>query len=226
MGKRSKTSIAILILLLLIFGLYWMFSSREDAAQMQKVREMGVTLFTEKGPPDRSKMDAFRKEMDKLSDNQRHQMMEEHRQEMEARQEKHLDEYFAMDKAHRQAFLDAEIKRMEERRKEMESRGPEGGPPPGPPPGGEGGPPPGGEGGPPPDGPGGGRRGGGGGGPHTRPATGSVAEKNRRNHFLDHQAGPRGARMGEFISDMAERRAALGLSPMPEPPRRRPTSSK
>jgi hypothetical protein len=223
MGKGKKITVAIILLLLLCFAGYWLYTRIVGNAQLEKVKEMQKTLFTGNGPPNREKMEAFRVEMDKLTPGQRFQLMDSGRQQMEVQMKKRLDDYFAMDKAHRAAFLDAEIKRMEDFRKQMEKNGGMNGRPgPGGPggPGGMGGPPPGGMGGPPPGGAGG-RQGPPRGGPPPGgpPASGSTAERTGRNFFLNMAAGAGHARFGEFMSDMAERRVAAGLSPRPEPPR-------
>lgn len=221
MGKRKKTITAIVLLLLLGCGIYWIYASMAGNAQMEKVREMQKTLFTDKGPPDRAKMEEFRLEMDKLTPGQRMQLMEPMRRQMETQMQKRLDDYFAMNKAQRAAFLDAEIKKMEAFRKQMEKSGQNGPGPGGPPPGGMGGPPPGVMGGgPPPGGRGPGGPGGPPRGPWSPPASGTAAERRGRNFFLNLGARAGASRMGEFMSDMAERRAAAGLSPMPEPPKR------
>lgn len=205
MSKGKKVVGIVATLLLLVGVLCWAFGGED--AQVKKVRQMRDAMFVEGKPPQREKFEAFRKEFDQLTPEQRRQLDGDRRQEMERRREKEMDAYFAMSTEQRAAFLDKRIAEMEKRRAT-------GGPPPGAPPGG--GPPPGspGPGGPPPGGPGGP------GGP------GRETPAQRRQHRVDmltHSSPQDRARRAAFMADEIKRRVALGLSPMPAPPPRPPT---
>ncbi len=224
MSKKKKI-IGILTLVLLLVGAgWWMFASGEDP-QVQKVQQMRQDLFVEGKRPDMEKMKALWEEERKLTPEQRMQMDGPRRQEMEQRMKKEMTDYFSMTKEQRNAYLDKRIKEMEKRQKEMASGKAPQGPPPG---GGAGGPPPGagagGPGGPGggPGGPGGGPGGPGGpgGGPGGRPSADQM--RQHRVGMLDHHSPQDRAMHSAMMSDMAKRRVAAGLSPMPEPPGRPP----
>jgi hypothetical protein len=196
MSKRKKVIGGVAAALLLVGGLVvWWWSG--DNAQVEKVKQLQASMMTGNGPPSREKMEEMRQEMEKLTPAQRQQVMEPMRHEMQRRMEKTMDDYFALPAAQRPAFLDAQIKEMENRFKDFGNRRPPGGPGPGGP-GGPGGPP------------------GGPGGPRDM---GSDTGKLRRNEMLDHMTPSRRAKMDAYFADMAKRRMELGLSPMPTPPR-------
>lgn len=199
MGKRKTIVASVTFFLLLIGGLCWWWFSGNDA-QIEKVRQMHAEAFTGKGPPSREKMEAIRLEMDKLSPRQREEVMRPMWEEMERRMDERMDKYFAMTEAQKKAFLDEEIKRMEDFGKAMAK-----GPPPGA--GGPGGRPPGGKAGGPP------------GGPHGPRDMGSDASKLRRNEMRAHWSPTKRSKMNAFMSDMVKRRIELGLPPRPSPPR-------
>jgi hypothetical protein len=215
--KRKRTaSLLVVASLLLISGVSWFLSSGSNA-EVEKVKQLQATAFSGKGPPSREKMDEMRRAMDQLTPAQRDEIMRPMREQMERRMEKRLDDYFALAPEQRAAYLDKEIKEMEKRHKEFESRrqqtgqgknGPDSGPPPG------GGP------GPGPGGPG--APGGGPGGPGGRPPRpeemGTDAAKQRRNDMFDHMSPSQRAKMDLFFSDMAKRRIAQGLPARPSPP--------
>ena len=83
------------------------------------------------GPPKPEQFDQFRKEMDKLSPDQRDQLWDHMGQNMQRRMQKQVDDYFALPPDKRDDFLDKQIAEQEKWRKEMEKRQKEngGGPP-------------------------------------------------------------------------------------------------
>lgn len=222
--KRRGIVIGVIATSLLVGGAVWFWCSGEDA-QVEKVKELQATIFTGNGPPNREQMDAMRTEMDKLTPSQRAEVMRPMRERMEREMETRIDSYFALPPEQRAAYLDNEIRQMEQRGKEMEQRRKEfesrrqqagsdaNGSNPGPPPGGPGGPMggPGGPGGP-GDGPGGP------GGPPGPMDMASDAGKVRRNDMLDHLSPAKRAKLDAFFTDMAKRRIAMGLPARPSPP--------
>jgi hypothetical protein len=231
MNKR-KIAIIAAIVLLLIVGMVWAFSGD---SQVRKVQQLQKEAFAGEGPPNREKMEELHKEMQKLTPDQINKLMQPHREEMERRMAKQLDEYFALPPNKRKEHLDKQIQEGEKRRKEMEKRRQEWekSHPPGSqgqqgqgqgrgqgPGQGMGGPPGGGVGGPgggpgmgpgPQGGPGVGQGRPPGGGRNRTPEQ----RAQRRNQFLDHTSPAARAKMAEYFDAMRKRRIELGLPPSP-----------
>ncbi|MCE5268141.1 MAG: hypothetical protein LLG00_09680 [Planctomycetaceae bacterium] len=205
--KRRRTIFLVGFLLMLLAGGAWIVFGRADS-QVEKVKQIEKELFASGKRPSREDFEKFRKEVDKLSPQQRWQAMSRGPGD---RMRKEMDAYFNLPKDKRAAYLRDRIQEMEKHRAEMEANGPPKGLPPngGPPPGangqGPGGPPPGGPGGP--------------GGPGQRDP---ARERERLAGMLGHLSPTDRARFSAFHDAMAKERMAMGLSPMPAPPSRPP----
>ena len=116
--KKRTVGIAILLLLLIV-GTVWAMRGRKDP----KVAEMKAKLQEAfKQGPNPEKWQEFHQEMEKLTPDQRHQVHEGMRQNMERRMDERIDAFFALPPDKRNAFLDKQIQEEEKRRKEMEAR--------------------------------------------------------------------------------------------------------
>jgi hypothetical protein len=215
MSKR-KIGITATVLLLLIVALVWAFHGRADA-QVEKVKGM-----LGDGPPQPGQWEELRKEMDKLTPDQRRQVHEEMGQRRERQMDKDIDDFFKLPPDKRLAELDKRIKDMEKRRQEWEKRRPQpgqGGNPGGQQPGGGAraggaGPGPGGMGpGPGGAGPGQGNanRGGGPGGRNRSPD----ARSGRTNQRLDNSSPQQRAQRSAYFAALQQRRLQLGLPANP-----------
>jgi hypothetical protein len=191
--KKRTIAILTLSLLLLIVGTVWAFRSRSDA-QLVKVRAMGKELFEGKGPPDREKFDAFRREVEQLRPEQRGQLMQERERRMDAE----IARFFQLSPQQRNDYLDQRIQEEEQRHKEHERQRAQAGQQaqatgqPGPGPNANFGPP----------------------GRQNR----SLDENTeRRNARLDHSTPEQRARRTAFHAAMDQRRKQLGLPTHPGP---------
>lgn len=201
MNKR-KLTVTVAVLILLLAGGIWAFVSRPDP-EVERLKQMQDTMLaaTEPGKrPSREQFERMRKEMDKLTDSQRRQVMQHGHANMRRFMDKQLDDYFDAPPEKRQEILDQHIGHMEKMRKEMEKRraarpsgGRQG-------PAARGGP---GAGGP-PKGHGRGRR-------NRTPE----ARSERHNRMLDHVSPERRAKWSAYFSDLQKRRIALGLPAWP-----------
>jgi hypothetical protein len=208
MMKKRKIAIATIAILLLIVGTVWAFRSRTDP-RVEKVKQMEAELFKQNKMPDRAKMEEIHKAMQDLSPEQRHEVMEQGRAYFERRMDERVNAYFALPKEQRTAYLDKQIKEMEDHRKQMEANRPQGQGGSGGGPGGPGGTPPG-AGGPPPGGP-----------PQGGPPSGNNADARllRRNQRLDSSTAEQRAKRSAYFAQLQQRRSELGLPPMTRPPR-------
>jgi hypothetical protein len=219
MKKRTMAIIALVVLL--IVGTVWAFSG----SQLDKVEKLRKEVFPENGPPNWDKMDELRKEMEKLSPEQRERFIPPGMRERMQRKQDHMEGYFKTPPSQRKDYLDKrreeeQKKRreeMEKRRKEWEKNNPPGsqgqrqGPRPGGPP----------QGGGPGAGPGPGAQGGQGanrgGAPGGRRNLTPEQRAQRRNRFMDRTTPANRAKWAEYRDAMRKRRIELGLPP--DPPR-------
>lgn len=208
MTKQQKTRLAAIVgvvLLLLLTGIGWAISRREDP-QVAKVRQLQEKAFSrDTDREDRRELfDQMRSESEKLTEEQRdslrNNMREQRTQEMRTR----IESYFAMNSEQREAHLDEKIDEMEQRRKEWqkmakerEARG-EGGR------GGDRG-----------DGARGGRDEKAGTGGRRRGRANRTAEdrNDRRRGFLSRSSAVDRAKFMAYMEDMNDRREARGLEP-------------
>jgi hypothetical protein len=122
MNKR-KTAIGVVVILL-VAGTVWALVRNRPNPQVEKVKQMQADAFKEGATPEqrRESFDLIRKEMDKLSSEQRREVGHEMRQTFERQMDRQIATYFALPKEQRAAFLDKQINEMEKWRKAMESR--------------------------------------------------------------------------------------------------------
>lgn len=211
MNKRT-TAIIVAVLILLMAGGIWAWMRRPDP-EVVRINKMQDDMLAKMEPgkmPSREQFDSMRKETDKLSENQRRQVMEHGMRNMQRAMDKQIDDYIEATPEKKKQILDEHIKRMEDMRKEMEKH--RGERPPGDRRGSAAGGGPGG-GGPPPGGPGGG----GPGGPGGRNRS-PEARSAGFNQMLNHISPERRAKWSAFMSDMMKRRIELGLPPLGPPP--------
>lgn len=213
MSRGKWIGLCVGLLLLLGGGVFAFGYFREDP-QLAAVRALGEQMRNEdwRNLPDeerRKRWGEMREAMDSLSDEQRAALWDEREQQMMIREDRRLDEFFALSPEEQRKALDAEIKRDEERRKQWEQRQRER----------EGGDRPRGD--RPDRGPGGrdGFRGGPPGGPGGRSNDPSVRNERRRER-LDRSTPQARARRAEHRRMIAERRQQLGLPPQTRGPRR------
>ena len=118
--KKRTIAIALILLLLLIGGTVWAMRSRKDPkvaeikAKMQQARTQGQQ-------PSEKQRQEFFKEIEHLTPDQRRQVFEGMRGNMERRMNQRIAAYFALPPNQRTAFLDKQIQEDEKRRKEMEA---------------------------------------------------------------------------------------------------------
>jgi hypothetical protein len=207
--SKRKITIAASVLILLIAGTVWALWSRTDP-RVVKVQQMQLAMYKENKMPDRAQMEELHKAMRDLPAQQRHELMEQGRAYMERRMDERIDAFFALPKQERTAYLDKEIKQMEERRKQGEanrtSRGQsgQGGTAGGP--GGSGG----------PQANAGGAQANGPGGPPP-PNTNPEARLQRRNQRLDSSTAQQRAKRSAYFAALQQRRSELGLPPLTRP---------
>lgn len=199
MSRKQKTWIlvtAATVLLLLIAGIGWALSKREDP-QVARVRELQAKAFSDDVPREqrRELFERMRSESENLTDEQRRSLREEasasRRQEMQQR----MSKYFEMSAEERVAYLDAQIDEMEQRRKEWEKRARQR------------------------DANGDARRGDGQGrgrfGPGGRRGNATAEQRNdRRRGFLSMSSAGDRAQFVAYIEDLNQRREARGLEPL------------
>jgi hypothetical protein len=208
MSKRKMTIGVVVILL--VGGTVWAWMSRPDA-QVEKVKQMQAEAFKEDATPEqrRQNFELVHQEMEKLSPGQRDQVREYMREGMERRMDQQVSAYFALPQEQKIAYLDKQIKEMEQRRKEGETRRAQAGQS-GQRQGGAGGPPGG------PGGPGGQQAGGRG---QPRPPQSADARLQRRDQRLDRSTAQQRAQRSAYFADMQQRRLQLGLPASPFPGR-------
>jgi hypothetical protein len=205
MSKRKMTIGVVAILI--VGGTVWAWMSRPDA-QVEKVKQMQAEAFKEGATPEqrRENFQLVRQEMEKLSPGQRNQVWEQMREGMERRMDQQVSAYFALPQEQRGAYLDKQIKEMEQWRKAGEARRAQAG---------QSGPPQGGAGGP-PGGPGGQQAGGGG---QPRAPQSADARLQRRDQWLDRSTAEQRAQRSAYFADLQQRRLQLGLPASPFPGR-------
>ena len=190
--------IAITFLLVLGGAAWYWFRTDPELAKARELQSQ-LAALGENASWDqrRGLMEQMRGQMDQLSDDQRRELFQEMRAPMQERMRATVDGYFAVPEAQRRAYLDQQIREMEQRRAAMQQRfaqrppgdaGQRGGP------GGPGGDRPGGGG---PGGPGGPGGGGGGGG--------------RDQRMLDSASPVDRARNTAYFTAIEARRKELGM---------------
>jgi hypothetical protein len=192
-GGLNKRKIAIgVVSILLVSGSLWAWIRSRPDAQVEKIKQLQAEAFKE-GTTTQQRQASFeliRQEREKLSPAQRREVGQAMRQTFERQADKRMATYFTLPQAQRTAYLDQQIKEMEQRRKEMQARRGQGG----------------GQGGGGPQGFGGQGSGGG--------ANNSDARAIRRDQRLDGTTATQRAMRSAFMADMQLRRTQLGLPPM------------
>ncbi len=154
--------------------------------QMQKAKQMQDALFAG-GPPKREDFDKLRMEVDKLSPEQRRELMEHGMQRGMERLQKRIDEYFAAPPDERNKVLDKQIADDEKHRKEREKRRQENGgrsdPPDGQPTGGG----------------------------YGEPDGNPNAKPQQHNEMLGHSTPEQRSRAAAYFAALKQRRIQLGL---------------
>ena len=117
MSRSKKIGLLAIFALLIGGACWWLFGG--ESAQMQKVRQMQQEMMAAGKPPDRETMDNFRKEMDKLSSDEKMELGKGMFENMANQRRKEMDAYFAMSKEEREKFMDNRIKEGEKMRKQM-----------------------------------------------------------------------------------------------------------
>jgi hypothetical protein len=211
MSKAKKTAIGIVVLILLIAGVSWAWMQRPDP-QVEKVKQLGAEAF-KPGVTEERRQEIFQQihqEMEQLQPAQRHQVMEAQHEHFERQMDRQMKTYFSMSPVQRTAYLDEQIKKMEQGRKAMEARMAKGNQN-----GGRRGQ--GGQGGRPQ---GAGPQGGNGaqqGGQRPPQNLSSDERQQRRNQWLDRSTAEQRTMRSTFMADMRQRRIQLGLPA--DPPR-------
>ncbi len=134
MSRNKKTVVALLILAA-FGGLAWALLPPRPDPQMVKVQQLQERLFdpnTKMADEDRRQaFGELRKETEKLSSDQRDELMRDNPFAQRMRQR--VADYFDLPEDQRRAQLDEDIDRMEKFRKDMQKRRASGERPPGPP---------------------------------------------------------------------------------------------
>ena len=174
----------LLLIVLLIAGWFIFRAVRVDAS-MQKVKSLQQAIAAAAPQERAEKMKEFREAVEQLSPEQRRALFEEGRKKREAEMER----YFTLSKEEKKKYLDRDIDRMEQFRKQMQSgnntalasRGP-------------------------PQGAG-------------RANSSPEDRERRRKQMLDNTTPEQRAHRDQFRKDMEDRRRQRGLGPNPWGPR-------
>ena len=124
--NKKKIGIAVVVFLLLIGGTVWAFKSRADA-QLEKVKQMQKEMAGAPSDQRRERWDDLRKEIDKLTPEQRDKLRGDRWAERERQMDKRVKDYFAASPSKRKEILDKQIADDENRRKQREARRAQGG---------------------------------------------------------------------------------------------------
>lgn len=192
MDKRTTVVAVLLLVVLVAAGVAYFRSGPKQDPQVAKALEtqskIAKVMIDGGSRKDRQKaFEDMRGEMKNLDENQRKQVFQEGMSNFARKFDERLKDYFDLPPEKRVAFLDKDIKRMEDMRKEaMAARA-----------NGEG----------PPRGPGGGGKG---------SLDGKSRDEFRRN-MLNKTSPDQRARMTEYMQDLQRRRQQLGLPVMPIP---------
>ncbi len=205
---RRWFTVLVLVTVVCGLGWYWFRTDPDVAAARELQAKLAALGENASWNERRALMEQMRGHMENLTDDQRRALFQDMRAPFENRMRAAVDGYFAAPEAQRKAYLDQQIKQMEQRRAEMQQRfaqrqangggggrGDGGSFPGGPPRGGA------------PDGGSGGRGGGPGGGP-------GAGGGGRERAMLDNTSPMERARSTEYMSAMERRRKELGLPEM------------
>jgi hypothetical protein len=188
MSKNKKTVLALLIVFSL-GGVVWALLPPGPDPQMVKVQQLQEKMFDAKTTDEqrRAMFGEMRQEAEKLTEEQRMQLMREN--PFAKRMQQTVVAYFDLPPQDRKAALDKDIDRFEKMRKDMEKRRASGDRPPGPP------------------GPPGGGRG--------NMDAGQRDQFQKR--MLDNTSPTERAMFSEYFKDMESRRKERGLPPLGGP---------
>ena len=205
MSKRKIASGVVVILL--ISGSVWAWMRRPDPEVARVKQLLQAEVAKPNATPDqrRQTFQLVHQEMEKLSPTQRREVGQQLREGIQQRRDQQIAAYFALPPQQRVAYLDKEIKQMEQRRKEMEARRAQSGQSGAGNAGGWRG------------GPGGAQAGGGpqaNNGPRPPRDNSPEARATRRVEHLDRSTPDQRAMRSAYRADIQKRRAQLGLPPM------------
>ena len=122
--KQVLVGVATLALLLVsAAGWYWWKSARD----LELARQLQADVFSQetRSLPEeerRAKFTEYRKQYERLSDDQKRQLRRQSHSGMQQRMTERIDQFFALPQPQRVAFLDKQINEMEKRRKQFSSR--------------------------------------------------------------------------------------------------------
>lgn len=192
---KKKWVLAALVAVVALGGLAWALMPAGSDPQVARVAELQEKLFSENSQVPREgrrkAFEEFRTEMEKLTPEQRDQLMRDHPPQFARQMEKNIVAFFDLSDNERKAALDKQIDDMEKRRREWEKRRGERG-------SGRGGGP--GAGGPPR----------GFGGRNMDPAK----QNEMRKRMLDNTSPQQRAMFGEYFRQLQDRRRERGLPEM------------
>jgi hypothetical protein len=131
--SRNKKTVLVLVIVLGLGATVWALLPPGPDPQMVRVQQLQEKMFDAKMTDEqrRAMSGEMRQEVDKLTDDQRMQLMREH--PFAKRMQQTVVAYFDLPEKERKAALDKDIDRFESFRKDMEKRRGSGDRPPGPP---------------------------------------------------------------------------------------------
>src|SRR5262245_21006589 len=120
-GGKKKWIIALVILLLLAVGA-WAFIPAGRDPHLAKMEELRGQMENATPEQRRELWGKMREEGEQLSPEARAQMREERRKEWQAREQRHLNEFFALSTEDQIKEIDKDLDREKKRREEWEQR--------------------------------------------------------------------------------------------------------
>lgn len=195
-GRRYAMMGGSLAILLLIGGAWWYFRTDPNVARMRELRSQLADDTKMTDDQRRQIFTEMREVGQRLTEQQRQQLWAEGGDQFRGRMMREIDNYFELPVKERKAYLDEQIKRMEDMRRNFARNDGQRGD---------------------------GQRGGGGGGPGGpggwggRGNRGGDGETSRRRAMLDNTTPEQREKFTQYMQDMSARRKELGLPPMGPP---------
>src|SRR5262245_55480754 len=127
MKKKAPQLVFALVMITLVGGSLWVLWRFLPNPHLARIEELGTRLMSTDSrtlsDEERRKLwTELREEMGKLTDDQRQDYFRQRFEEVRERQNREMNECFALSDAQRTARLDQQIDEMEQRRKEFEAR--------------------------------------------------------------------------------------------------------
>ncbi|REK19303.1 MAG: hypothetical protein DWQ37_01540 [Planctomycetota bacterium] len=119
-GGKKKWVFGFFLLMLLAVGAWAMWPSQNPA--MARIEALRVEMDNAPREKRGELFQQMREEFEKLSEEERESLFDERRREWQAREQRRLNEFFAMTPQEQIAHLDEEINEEEERRRQREAR--------------------------------------------------------------------------------------------------------